>query len=53
METADSLYADYGEAAGGGIRANKQQPLFDEGNAYLNRNFPRLDFIRDATVVSP
>jgi peptidyl-prolyl cis-trans isomerase A (cyclophilin A) len=53
MEVADSLYADYGEAAGGGIRANKQQPLFDEGNAYLNCNFPRLDFIRDAAVVSP
>jgi peptidyl-prolyl cis-trans isomerase A (cyclophilin A) len=53
MEVADALYADYGESAGGGIRANKQQPLFDEGNAYLNRNFPRLDFIRDAAVVSP
>jgi cyclophilin family peptidyl-prolyl cis-trans isomerase len=53
MEVADSLYADYGESAGGGIRANKQQPLFDEGNAYLNRNFPRLDFVREAAVVSP
>jgi peptidyl-prolyl cis-trans isomerase A (cyclophilin A) len=53
MEIADSLYADYGESAGGGIRANKQQPLFDEGNSYLKRNFPRLDFIRDAAVVSP
>jgi cyclophilin family peptidyl-prolyl cis-trans isomerase len=53
MEVADALYADYGETAGGGIRANKQQPLFDEGNAYLERNFPRLDFIREAAVVNP
>jgi homoserine O-acetyltransferase len=53
MEVADSLYAEYGESAGGGIRANKQQPLFDEGNAYLQRNFPRLDFIREAAIVRP
>jgi peptidyl-prolyl cis-trans isomerase A (cyclophilin A) len=53
MEIADSLYADYGESAGGGIRANKQQPLFDEGNSYLKRNFPRLDFIRESVVVGP
>ena len=52
MEVADALFADYGESAGGGIRANKQQPLFDEGNSYLNRSFPRLDFIRDAKLVS-
>jgi homoserine O-acetyltransferase len=52
MEVADALYADYGESSGGGIRAGKQQPLFDEGNAFLNRNFPRLDFIRKAEVVS-
>jgi cyclophilin family peptidyl-prolyl cis-trans isomerase len=53
MEVADALYADYGESSGGGIRANKQQPLFEEGNAYLDRNFPRLDFIREAAVVRP
>jgi cyclophilin family peptidyl-prolyl cis-trans isomerase len=53
MEVADALYADYGESAGGGIRAGKQQPLFDNGNAYLNRNFPRLDFIREAAIVRP
>jgi cyclophilin family peptidyl-prolyl cis-trans isomerase len=53
MDVADALYADYGESAGGGIRANKQQQLFDEGNSYLNREFPRLDFILRATVISP
>jgi peptidyl-prolyl cis-trans isomerase A (cyclophilin A) len=51
MNVADALYADYGEAAGGGIRAGKQGPLFEGGNAYLERNFPRLDYIIRATVV--
>jgi cyclophilin family peptidyl-prolyl cis-trans isomerase len=51
MDVADALYADYGEAAGGGIRAGKQDVLFAEGNAYLDREFPRLDFIRRAAIL--
>lgn len=50
MKVADALYSDYGESAGGGIRAGKQGPLFEEGNAYLKRNFPRLDYIVRAIV---
>lgn len=51
MDVADALYADYGEAAGGGIRAGKQDPVFEGGNAYLKANFPLLDYIRTARVV--
>ncbi len=51
MDVADKLYAEYGESAGGGIRGGKQDKLFDEGNAYLEREFPKLDSIRRATVV--
>jgi cyclophilin family peptidyl-prolyl cis-trans isomerase len=51
MDVADKFNAEYGESAGGGIRAGKQGPLFEEGNAYLERNFPRLDYIIRATVV--
>ena len=51
MDVADKLYADYGEAAGGGIRGGKQDRLFAEGNAYLEREFPLLDSIRRATLV--
>jgi cyclophilin family peptidyl-prolyl cis-trans isomerase len=51
MDVADALNAEYGEAAGGGIRGGRQQPLFDGGNAYLDREFPRLDRIRRARVV--
>lgn len=50
MRVADALYAEYGEAAGGGIRAGKQDPVFDGGNVYLKANFPLLDYIRKATV---
>jgi cyclophilin family peptidyl-prolyl cis-trans isomerase len=50
MEVADALNAEYGESAGGGIRGGKQQPLFEQGNSYLLKNFPRLDFIRRATI---
>ncbi len=50
MDVADALYADYGERAGGGIRAGRQDPVFAGGNAYLRREFPTLDYIRRATV---
>jgi cyclophilin family peptidyl-prolyl cis-trans isomerase len=52
MEVADSLYAEYGEVAGGGIRAGRQNPVFEGGNAYLKANFPLLDYIKTARVVS-
>lgn len=51
MDVVDSLNSEYGEASGGGIRAGKQAPLFERGNAYLDENFPRLDHILRATVV--
>lgn len=50
MEVADKLYAEYGERAGGGIRGGQQGPLFEGGNAYLEKNFPRLDAIKKAKV---
>jgi cyclophilin family peptidyl-prolyl cis-trans isomerase len=51
MDVVDKLNAEYGESAGGGIRAGKQGPLFEGGVDYLKRNFPRLDYIVRATVV--
>ena len=50
MDVVDSLYADYGETAGGGIRAGHQDPVFEGGNGYLKKNFPLLDYIKKATV---
>ena len=51
MDVADALYADYGETAGGGIRAGKQDPVFEGGNEYLKKNFPLLDYINRARVL--
>ncbi|MDR3702112.1 MAG: peptidylprolyl isomerase [Candidatus Sulfopaludibacter sp.] len=53
MDVVDALNSEYGEASGGGIRAGRQGPMFEEGNAWLDRNYPRLDSIRRATVVQP
>jgi peptidyl-prolyl cis-trans isomerase A (cyclophilin A) len=50
MDVADALNSEYGETSGGGIRAGKQQPMFDGGNAYLDREFPRLDKLLHAVV---
>lgn len=51
MDVADALNSEYGENSGGGIRAGKQQAMFDRGNAYLDREFPRLDRIIRAQVI--
>jgi homoserine O-acetyltransferase len=50
MDAADALESTYGETAGGGIRAGRQEPLFAGGNAYLDREFPRLDRILRAAI---
>jgi peptidyl-prolyl cis-trans isomerase A (cyclophilin A) len=52
LQVADAFYAEYGERAGGGIRAGKQDPVFEGGNTYLRREFPDLDYIRRASIVS-
>ena len=51
LELIDSVNAEHGEGPGG-IRAGKQDPYFDGGNAWLLREFPRLDYIRRATILS-
>ena len=52
MDVADALFDEYGEAAGGGIRAGKQDPVFQGGNQYLRQNFPKLDYIKSARIVT-
>jgi peptidyl-prolyl cis-trans isomerase A (cyclophilin A) len=46
----DSLYTGYGEGAPRG-KGPDQDRLAAEGNAYLARDFPKLDWIRKAEVV--
>ena len=52
MAVADAWFDEYGEAAGGGIRAGKQDPVFQGGNAYLRKHFPKLDYIKTARAVA-
>jgi cyclophilin family peptidyl-prolyl cis-trans isomerase len=52
MEVVDRLYAGYGEAAGGGMRGGKQSPIFEDGNAYLDREFPLLDRLLRAKIMT-
>jgi homoserine O-acetyltransferase len=51
MDVVDKLYAGYGEHSGGGMRAGHQDKLFEQGNAYLDREFPLLDKLVRATIV--
>ena len=51
MDVVDALYSDYGETSGGGIRAGKQGPLFEEGHYYLDRHYPALDRIERALIL--
>jgi homoserine O-acetyltransferase len=50
MAVVDALNHEYGENSGGGIRAGKQDPLFDGGNVFLNEKYPRLDYIKTARI---
>ncbi len=43
MDVVERLYAGYGEGSGGGMRAGKQDRIFEEGNSWLDREFPKLD----------
>jgi len=49
MNVVDALNGEYGEGAPDG-RGPDQMRLQAEGNAYLAKNFPRMDFIKKATI---
>ena len=51
MDIVDQLYSGYGEDAGGGMRGGKQGKIFEGGNTYLDREFPKLDKLVRASVV--
>jgi len=49
MKVVDSLYGGYGEGAPQGL-GPEQGRLQSEGNAYLAREFGKLDYIKKATI---
>jgi peptidyl-prolyl cis-trans isomerase A (cyclophilin A) len=50
MDVVDKLNGEYGEGAPGG-RGPHQGRVQAEGNAYLKKDFPNLDYIKSVTIV--
>jgi len=49
MDIVDKIYSGYGEGAPRG-KGPDQGRTQSEGNAYLTKEFPRLDYIKSATI---
>ena len=49
MSIVDSLFSGYGEGAPRG-RGPDQGRIQQEGNAYLTKDFPNLDYVKKATI---
>ena len=49
MDVVDKLYKDYGEGGPRG-KGPEQGRLQAEGNAYLTKDFPKLDYVKTATI---
>ena len=49
MDVVDKLYSGYGEGAPNGAGPDQNRIQF-EGNAYLSKSFPKLDYVKKATI---
>lgn len=52
MDVVDKINGEYGEGAPRG-RGPDQGRIQREGNAYLKKDFPNLDYIKSASIVTP
>ncbi len=50
MENVNKIYKGYGEGAPRG-KGPSQGRIISQGNAYLKKDFPKLDYIKSVTVV--
>lgn len=50
MDVVDKINGEYGEGAPGGMGPNQGRVQM-QGNAYLKKDFPNLDYIKSASVV--
>lgn len=50
MDVVDKINGEYGEGAPRG-RGPDQGRIQAEGNAYLKKDFPNLDYIKSATIL--
>ena len=51
LDVVDKINGEYGEGAPGGMGPN-QSRIQMEGNAYLKKDFPNLDYIKSATILA-
>ena len=51
MDVVDSLYSGYGERSGSGVRQRRQGAIVEGGNAYLDKEFPKLDHLIRAEII--
>jgi peptidyl-prolyl cis-trans isomerase A (cyclophilin A) len=49
MDVVDKLYSGYGEGAPRG-RGPDQGQIQSQGNAYLTKDFPQMDYVKTATI---
>ncbi len=49
MDVVNKIYSGYGEGAPSGKGPNQSQ-IQAQGNAYLTKDFPKLDYIKKATI---
>jgi peptidyl-prolyl cis-trans isomerase A (cyclophilin A) len=52
MDVVKQLYSGYGEGAPSG-RGPDQGAVSSQGKSYLDKNYPKLDSIKTATIISP
>lgn len=50
MDVVDKIYSGYGDGPPGGTGPD-QRYIQAEGNAYLKKSFPKLDYIKSVTIV--
>ena len=50
MDVVDQLYAEYGEGPPDGTGPD-QERIEKEGNTYLDKEFPKLDYIKTAKII--
>ena len=51
INIVEKLYGGYGEHSGGGMRAGHQDQMFAGGNAYADREYPKLDRLIRAVII--
>jgi peptidyl-prolyl cis-trans isomerase A (cyclophilin A) len=49
MNVVDKIYSEYGEGAPNG-KGPEQGRIQAEGNAYLTKSFPKMDYVKTATI---